>query len=284
MNDVDTAPVEETGQVENGAILNNAESQQETSWLDSVPEEIRGDKSLTTIPDVGTLAKNYVNAQRMIGADKVALLGKYATQEEYDQFYSKIGRPDAPTDYRYEIDETTDVNDETVTWASNVFHKAGLTSRQANIVMEEYLKAGQGESAAFSPPSEQQVVELRNQTIHNLQKEWGGDYEDNLAVANAVITEFGTEELREATMPDGTTLGDNPDFIRLLNNVGSFIRSRVSEDTLEGSKLVGGMSASDAREKLREIKASDSPFWSAKHPEHQWYVDEAMRYQEIIDG
>ena len=85
-------------------------------------------------------------------------------------------------------------------------------------------------------------------------------------------------------MPDGTTLGDNPDFIRLLNNVGSFIRSRVSEDTLEGSKLVGGLSASDARDKLREIKAPDSPFWSAKHPEHQWYVDEAMRYQEIIDG
>tara|TARA_Y100000004_G_scaffold136481_1_gene154585 strand:+ start:9992 stop:10843 length:852 start_codon:yes stop_codon:yes gene_type:complete len=283
MNDVDTAPAE-TGQVDNGAILNNAEAQQETSWLDSVPEEIRGDKSLSTIPDVGTLAKNYVNAQRMIGADKVALLGKYATQEEYDQFYSKIGRPDAPTDYQYEIDEQTDVSDETVTWASNVFHKAGLTPRQANIVMQEYLAAGQGASAAFSPPSEQQVIETRNQTIHNLQKEWGADYEDNLAVANAVVLEFGSEELREATMPDGTTLGDNPDFIRLLNNVGSFIRSRVSEDTLEGSKLVGGLSASDAREKLREIKAVDSPFWSAKHPEHQWYVDEAMRYQEIIDG
>lgn len=281
MNDVaETAPVQETGQVAEAAVM----SQAETSWLDSVPEEIRGDKSLSTIPDVGTLAKNYVNAQRMIGADKVALLGKYATPEEYDQFYSKIGRPDAPTDYKYEIDEGTDVSDDTVTWASNVFHKAGLTPRQANIVMEEYLKAGQGESAAFSPPSEQQVVALRNQTIENLQREWGSDYEDNLAVANAVITEFGTEELREATMPDGTTLGDNPDFIRLLNNVGSFIRSRVSEDTLEGSKLVGGLSASDARDKLREIKAPDSPFWSAKHPEHQWYVDEAMRYQEIIDG
>lgn len=281
MNDVaETAPVEETGQVAEAAPI----SQGESNWLDTLPEEIRGDKSLSTIPDVGTLAKNYVNAQRMIGADKVALLGKYATQEEYDQFYSKIGRPDAATDYKYEIDEGTDVTDETVSWASDVFHKAGLTPRQANIVMGEYLKAGQGESAAFSPPSEQQVLELRNQTINGLQKEWGTDYENNLAVANAVVTEFGTDELREATMPDGTTLGDNPDFIRLLNNVGSFIRSKVSEDTLEGSKLVGGMSASDAREKLRDVKASDSPFWDARHPEHQWYVDEAMRYQELIDG
>ena len=191
MNDVETAPVQETGQVENGAILgNNATSQAETDWLSSVPEEIRNDKSLSTIKDVPTLAKSYVNAQRMIGADKVALLGKYATEDEYNEFYSKVGRPDNPTDYHYEIDENTDVTDETVSWASNVFHKAGLSPRQANIVMEEYLKAGQGESAAFSPMSEQQVIETRNRTVHDLQKEWGSDYEDNLAVSNAVIMEL----------------------------------------------------------------------------------------------
>ena len=40
-------------------------------WRSSIPEEIRGHKSLDHINDVGALAKSYVHAQSMIGADKI---------------------------------------------------------------------------------------------------------------------------------------------------------------------------------------------------------------------
>ncbi len=41
-------------------------------FLDSLPEDLRGEPSLRTFTDPASLAKSYVNAQRMIGADKIA--------------------------------------------------------------------------------------------------------------------------------------------------------------------------------------------------------------------
>ena len=56
---------------------------QETSWKDSLPEEIRGHKSLETIKDVGSLAKGFVHAESMIGSDKIAVPGKWATDDDW---------------------------------------------------------------------------------------------------------------------------------------------------------------------------------------------------------
>ena len=41
-------------------------------WRDSIPEEIRGHSSLAHINDIGALAKSYLHAQQMVGAEKVA--------------------------------------------------------------------------------------------------------------------------------------------------------------------------------------------------------------------
>ena len=70
-----------------------------SDWRTSIPEEIRGHKSLEHIQDVGALAKSYVNAQSMIGADKVAIPGKHATDEDWGEVYRRLGRPDTPDGY-----------------------------------------------------------------------------------------------------------------------------------------------------------------------------------------
>ena len=47
----------------------------EFDWRSMIPEEIRDHKSLAHFTDVGARAKSLVNAQSMIGADKVAIPG-----------------------------------------------------------------------------------------------------------------------------------------------------------------------------------------------------------------
>ena len=282
MNEVAEAVTpEETGQATEQAPQ---PTEVPKSWKDDLPEEIRNAPSLQTIEDVNSLAKGFVHAQRMVGADKVALLGKSATEEEYNDFYKKIGRPDNATDYQFEIDENATVPNETVTGMSNVFHKAGLTQRQANILMNEFIDSGMGDNPTLATPDERMIAQIRQDNIGALQKEWGNKYDDNLAMANAVMMEFGDIDMREKKQGDGTTLGDNVDVIRLLANVGEFINSRVSEDKLEGTKMAGGASVESAKQKVLELKKPDSPFWDAKHPEHDWYVQEAFKYQQIVDG
>ena len=60
-------------------------------FLDSLPEDLRGEPSLRTFTDPASLAKSYVNAQRMIGADKIPKPGKSWTDDQYNEFYNSVG-------------------------------------------------------------------------------------------------------------------------------------------------------------------------------------------------
>ena len=51
------------------------QTSEQPNFLDTLPEDVRNEASLENIQDVGQLAKGYVSAQRMVGADKIAMVG-----------------------------------------------------------------------------------------------------------------------------------------------------------------------------------------------------------------
>ena len=118
----------------------------------------------------------------------------------------------------------------------------------------------------------------------DLRKEYGQAFDDRMALANGVLAEFGNPEITEVQLADGTMLGDNPEIIRMLANMGVYLRDKVGEDTLEGVQTSGGITPSDAMQKLGEITAPNTPYWDARHPEHQWYIQEAMKWREYATG
>ena len=103
------------------------------NWRSMIPEEIRDHKSLATIQDVGSLAKGFVHAQSMIGADKIALPGKSSTADDWNAVYSKLGRPEDPSGYQinYTPPEGVQPDDGVVQWFMGVAHEAGLNNTQA---------------------------------------------------------------------------------------------------------------------------------------------------------
>ena len=109
-------------------------------WRSGIPEEIRGHKSLEHIQDVGALAKSYVNAQSMIGADKVAIPGKHATDEDWGEVYRRLGRPDSPEGYELtnEMPEGAVVVDEMLDGFRGAAHDAGLSPQQAQKLLGWY--------------------------------------------------------------------------------------------------------------------------------------------------
>ena len=68
-----------------------ATSGNEVAWHDSLPEDVRDHPSLSTFTDTGALAKSYVHAQSMIGADKVAIPGKWADENDWNAGYDTLG-------------------------------------------------------------------------------------------------------------------------------------------------------------------------------------------------
>ena len=68
--------IEQVAQPEAAPLETPAEVAQGGSgddFLSMIPEEIREHPSLSPIKDVSNLARSYVNAQRLIGADKLPL-------------------------------------------------------------------------------------------------------------------------------------------------------------------------------------------------------------------
>ena len=49
---------------------------------DTLGDEFKGNPIFANFQDVNGLAKSYMHAQRMISADKIAIPGKHATDEE----------------------------------------------------------------------------------------------------------------------------------------------------------------------------------------------------------
>ena len=56
---------------------------QNTDWKASLSDEIRNEKSLENISDISSLAKGYVHAQKLVGADKIPVPNKHATEEDW---------------------------------------------------------------------------------------------------------------------------------------------------------------------------------------------------------
>ena len=253
----------------------------EFDWRSQIPEEIRDHKSLAHFTDVGAMAKSLVNAQSMIGADKVAIPGKHATDEDWGEVWRKLGRPDTPDGYELvnEMPEGIEQNDDMLNWFRATAHEIGMTPTQAQKMLGKYNQFLGTQIGA----DEGMVEQLRETTEIELKKEYGAAFADRVSNGNAVMQEFGGEGLTELQLADGRLLGDHPDIIKLMVNVGEFINSKIGEDVLAGTKSSGGLAPDDARAKLQEIRAPNSPYWDQRHPEHQFYVQEGLRYQEMLN-
>ena len=246
-------------------------------WRSSLPEEIRGHEGLNSIKDVGSLAKGYLHAQSMVGADKVPIPGQWATADDYNMVYDKLGRPADPSGYELTMAEGVEADDGMVEWFKKTSHDVGLSGPQAQKLMTAYNEM-QGSRTQLATDA---VAQTRNEAELELKREWGQAYDQRIGYASAVLANFEAEDMAELRMSDGSLLGDNPAVVKLMSKVGQFIAEKTGEDNFAGSKGSGVMAPDEAHSKLREITAPESPYWSERHPEHDWYVNEAMRLREF---
>lgn len=273
---------EEAAEAPAADLVDQANGQATVDWKASIPEEIRGHKSLETIQDLPSLAKSYVNAQSMIGADKIALPGKSSTPEQWSEIYSKLGRPEAADKYELSnnLPEGQELDATLMGGFTNTAHAAGLSTTQAQSLLDWYNNV-LVDSSAQTTAAEQAQLEQRT---NELKQHYGPAFEDRVNLAKAVSAQFteGDETIHEVKLADGSLLGNHPDFIKMAANMGVFMKEKMGEDTLEGVKTSGAASRHELEGKVAQLQAPDSPYWDAKHAEHNWYVSEVSRVNEQL--
>lgn len=193
------------------------------------PAEFASEPSLANIKSVQDLTKGYINAQKLIGAKRIALPGEKASDAEWGQFYDSIGRPKTSTEYEMpdvKVDESLKIDDKRLAAAKQKFHDMGLTPRQAKELMSYYMGTMNEQVTGVKTQAATQAAAA----VDALKQEWGEKYELNVEVAKSVLKKYGDQEL--LTYLDTSGMGNNTKLITLLHKIGV----SVMEDRQRGGK------------------------------------------------
>jgi hypothetical protein len=249
-----SVPVETPAEVASG-------SGSRSEFLQQLPEEIRDHPSLQSINDVGNLGLSFVNAQRLIGADKIPL-PKNPTEDDLSNIYSKLGRPDEPSGYAIQADGQILTEGDVNTY-TDIAHKLGLSKAQANGILDYYRSSIQQTTEAMSKDAQQEKQMIEE----SLKAEWGANYDAKVNQANRAVADIAGEDLLNMVLEDGTKVGNHPAFIKAFANFADFKTSVTKEDTISENSVNYRMSPADAKAKIDTIMNDKShAYWDRKNP------------------
>ena len=264
---------EETAQDAGSQGVATAAPAAPVGFLDSLPEDLRVEPSLRNFTDPASLAKSYVHAQRMIGADKIPLPGKTATDEDWANVWSKLGRPQAPSEYELNFENPVFAENELESFKKSAFD-AGLNNRQVERMAKFLEETVSGANSSRSEMAEKAVYDAEQE----LRQEFGQAFEQRMALAyNAATQLLGDASLLdEVQLSDGRMLGDHPQVVRMFAKLAE----QIGEDKLLGETSELIMTPQEAGQRIAEMTRRDSPYWDKLHPEHDTYVDEVLRLRD----
>ena len=203
------------------------DAQAPVDWRASLPEDVRADPSLADIKDVGSMAKSYINGQKLIGKNRISLPDDKATDEEWSSFYSSVGRPEKSAAYQFgerpalpeglEYDEAFENN------FRDLSYKAGLSSTQAKAIYDGYHDYISKKSELEGQSQTAQTDEW----VTSLKKEFGKAYDERIDLATRAVHAYGDDGLKKWL--DDTGMGNNPMFVKLFAKVGEGVAEGKSD-------------------------------------------------------
>ena len=294
MSDQTTAPVEQSEQPKDVAqqpettsevketVLAEATTEQKEAepkvinFKDVLPEKYKDEKALSNFTSMDDFVKSYLSAQRLVGANKVAIPNKMATDDDWEEVYSKLGRPAKPEDYKYSFSEE-EINQDQLKSFNETAHRIGLLPKQAERIIKFY-----NEMNTQAEVDNQKMFEVKQtEAMADLKKEFGPTYTKRLDQAKKLATEtLGNEMLNNTVLKDGTRLGDSVEVIKAF----SMLADKLSEDEIIKGEGSSYQTASEIEKEISELTEDGSPYWQKTHPNHAKTVDRVFKLREQLNG
>ena len=241
-----------------------------------IPESFKEEKSLENFNNMEDLLKSYLHAQKLVGADKIPIPNKFATDEDWKEVFSKLGAPKSPEDYKYSFkDDEVDPNQ--LKTFNETAHKLGLLPKQAEALVKYYNDLGKGQSEQL----EAQAEEAQQKTEADLKKEFGPQFTKRLDQAKRLaVGTLGEEFLNNTFLKDGSRLGDNVQVIKAFSSLAD----KLSEDEIVKGEGHDYQTASDIEKQISELTQEGSAYWKNQHPNHNKAVQEVLKLREMLNG
>ena len=266
--------VENTTDQSQTSVLSGEQTQ--NNFQDLIPEEYRGEKSLSNFKDMNDFVKSYLSAQKIVGADKIPVPNKFATEDDWKAVFNKLGAPEKPEDYKYNFKEG-EVDQELLSTFNQQAHKLGLLPQQAESLIKFYNDMNEGSSVQ----AEEKATQTRIHTENELKKEFGPQYVKRLDQAKRLASStLGNDFLENTLLADGSRLGDNLNVVKAFSDLAE----KLSEDEVVKGDSSSYMTANEIEKEITSLTEEGSPYWIKTHPNHQKAVQEVLKLRELLNG
>lgn len=256
-------------------------------FAEYLPERVRTDPSFRDIKSFENLAESFVNAQKLVGADKATILQvpKDDDAKGWTDLYGKIGRPEKADGYKIpkradgkEYDSDSQGFQKAIV---PKLHEAGLSQRQIDVLVPAWNAVFDNANKARADAD----AADRTKAETALKAEWGTAYDDKLKLAQAAISHYAGElKITDTVLAelDSTKLGNTPGLAKLLAHLGG----QLKEDGLIGKGDTGFAAALSPAEAKQQINAmsgdaeTKKALLDPKHPQHKEIVEKRQRLYE----
>jgi len=250
-------------------------SDEPNEFIQSLPETYRDDPVFEPYKDMDGLLKSHKELSKMMGKPRVDLPQDSWGEEDYNKFYTKLGRPEEASGYTQDLElpEGVELDEETAKWASDLLHKHGVSGKAGKEVIKAYINRQVEQDKAKAAELDQTAAE----TEKALRADWGDDYETNMELVKGVAQKFGDESFLE--LLNSPELGNNPALVRFIAKVGEEFR----EDVASGSAGAPPVSRqARARMELDQMKTDPSKSRLLNTPEHMLDEGEQITRRSLL--
>jgi len=243
-----------------------------TDWKVSLSDDVKADKSLENIKDINALAKSYIHAQKMVGSDKIPVPNKFATEDDWNAVYEKLGRPKTADGYKFDLPQDKQVDEVSLKEFSSQAHKLGLLPSQAQGMVKFYNEI----TAKSLQDADSKALTARETSTKELKQEWGQAFDQKVSQAATLAKSVGATELFNANMADGTKLGDHPVMIKAFAELAN----KMGEDSIVQASGPTYLTPNQIEKQIGELTQTDSAYWDKNHINHQAAVSEVLALRE----
>jgi hypothetical protein len=220
------------------------------NWKQTLPEELRGEKSLDTFSDFPGAVKMFVNAQKKIGMGKVVIPTDKSSQEDWDAYYKAGGRPEKAEDYKIEVPQGLEpmYPQPVIDRIRKFAFENGINQK----TVANYMKF-EGELATeFKKMNEEAETTKANADFEEFIKRWGPEdgprYKEQKAIVQLLLRDYmhpdDKDKIEEA-------INTNPYFADLLAGIGKkFVEAKMINPDAESSGNIGIL------DKIRTLRAT----------------------------
>ena len=257
-------------------VLTETEQPKELNFKDLIPENFREEKSLENFNNMEDFVKSYLHAQKLVGADKIPVPNKHATEEDWNEVFKRLGAPNSPEDYKYNFKDQ-EMDQGQVQEFNKTAHRLGLLPKQAEGLIKFYNEMNVNNAAS----QEEAAAQAQMNVEAELKKEYGPQYAKRLDQAKRLaVNSLGQDFLENTYLKDGSRLGDNLNVIKAFSDLAD----KLSEDPIIQGDGTSYMTAKDIEKEITELTQEGSAYWDKNHINHQKAVDEVLKLREMLNG